>query len=1533
MGGAPYPDSFYSEFCNGGIYHNISEDTHWTPFLNATINYINKQPKPWNNATEKLVVFLMGVTSHQIADVLWHSLGIDQGFLTTMGYEARSQRPLPSLYFLADRKTKMAALASDWLRKSPLKPLNAIQRNLTGLKVPTFSAKFVFRAGRKTKMAAPASDWLTFFTFPLKLLYRSRQNLTEINIATSATSACQLPHNPLYINCTKPKAQFNRRTSQKEEINGYFVQPALNGLTTKDIERRKICRGVHIKPGEQLSQRIMDVRKLMNVQRTKYQEAGEKVKDKRTEMISYDVNQTEALFGWSLAKGDFDKDGNEDLVIGAPFYGEDENPYMGRVFVVYLASLDLNQDGNLDLAVGAPAMDFGDPLGYRIKYCNLGYSLSTADVTGDGHEDLIIGSPYWSKNSTFTQSGFIAALPSSKTYSGPMTVAVEILKWRVEGDQPYGWFGHKLHSKGGILFVDQPYFRLCNDPTKFSDNDTCIQSVGKLTMMNFGSKYPVKNGFAIQGEKRFDMVGQAVDIGDPFGNGSVVISYGVPGEDVDGEVLTLPWKFSQGGVVHLVEIHADGSMTQIARYESDREYSRFGTLILFEDINEDGIDDLIISAPFRNDYETEIVDLTFKGKVYGFIGGKNFSTGNATISNKCDLISPCPGKIADVIFDTVFHDEDKSYFGDHGLMIRSKNQVPFKCLKLITKLHTLFVISLHLIPQGKDTLQASYRKPQLQRDKHEDAFMGGAPYPDSFYSDLCNGGIYHNISEDSQWTPFLNATINYINKQPKPWNNATEKLVVFLMGITSHQVADVLWQSLGIDQGFLSTMGFVNFHGSIPKAHQAGDFGKQDTYGGDIVNMYALDIDYLDPDQYWYVPVDDLYNIYNEMYGKNVIDKETIESCSTLMLVGAIAEFFASAELFQEVADTSPFLVDNLQSYFLGGMEDMAGWTFNKWHDVANMLENGTSACQLPHNPLYINCTKPKTEITRRNSGREEINGYFVQPPLNGLTIKDIDIRKIHRGVHIKPGEQLSQRIRDVKKLRKIRLLKSKENREKVNDERRVRINYNVNETEALLGWSLTKGDFDKDGNEDLVIGAPFYGEDENPYMGRVFVVYSSENGLPSFHGKYDYFDPLNLNNLTYGYQRILSGFPKKQSRFGYSMVSLDLNQDGNLDLAVGAPAISFDDPLGYHGAVYVYFGEGESKMWSIPNITVTCQTKYCNLGYSLSTADVTGDGHEDLVIGSPYWSKNSTFTQSGFIAALPSNKTYSGPMTIAVETLKWRVEGDQPYGWFGYNLHSKGGILFVDQPYFRLCSDPSKFSENDTCIQSVGKLTMMNFGSKYPVKNGFAIQGEKRFDMLGQAVDIGDPFGNGSVVIAYGVPGEDVDGVILTLPWKLSQGGVVHLAEVQSDGTMSQIARYESDRRYARFGSLILFEDINEDGIDDLLISAPFRNDDASEIIDLTFTGKTYGFLGGKNFSTGNATVSKKCDVISPCPGKLAAVVFDTYYYDEDKSYFGDHGLVIRTKNQTQMVISASRNTDTEYAPYFPESGKVYVFNLKWDL
>ena len=61
--------------------------------------------------------------------------------------KGRSQRPLPSLCF-SGRSEKQDGRPGLWLAEtfstSPLKPLNRIQRNLTGRKISTPSTKFVF---------------------------------------------------------------------------------------------------------------------------------------------------------------------------------------------------------------------------------------------------------------------------------------------------------------------------------------------------------------------------------------------------------------------------------------------------------------------------------------------------------------------------------------------------------------------------------------------------------------------------------------------------------------------------------------------------------------------------------------------------------------------------------------------------------------------------------------------------------------------------------------------------------------------------------------------------------------------------------------------------------------------------------------------------------------------------------------------------------------------------------------------------------------------------------------------------------------------------------------------------------------------------------------------------------------------------------------------------------------------------------------------------------------------------------------------
>ena len=105
--------------------------------------------------------------------------------------EARAQRPLPSLCF-SGRSEKQDGRPGLWLAESfstSLKPLNRIQWNLTGSRISTSSTKFVFyRADRKNKMAALASDCLRHF----RLLLWNRwmefnENLAGSKISTSST--------------------------------------------------------------------------------------------------------------------------------------------------------------------------------------------------------------------------------------------------------------------------------------------------------------------------------------------------------------------------------------------------------------------------------------------------------------------------------------------------------------------------------------------------------------------------------------------------------------------------------------------------------------------------------------------------------------------------------------------------------------------------------------------------------------------------------------------------------------------------------------------------------------------------------------------------------------------------------------------------------------------------------------------------------------------------------------------------------------------------------------------------------------------------------------------------------------------------------------------------------------------------------------------------------------------------------------------------------------------------------------------------
>lgn len=79
-------------------------------------------------------------------------------------------------------------------------------------------------------------------------------------------------------------------------------------------------------------------------------------------------------------------------------------------------------------------------------------------------------------------------------------------------------------------------------------------------------------------------------------------------------------------------------------------------------------------------------------------------------------------------------------------------------------------------------------------------------------------------------------------------------------------------------------------------------------------------------------------------------------------------------------------------------------------------------------------------------------------------------------------------------------------------------------------------------------------------------------------------------------------------------------------------------------------------------------------------------------------------------------------------------------------------------------------------------------------------INGRNRFDQAGYSSDIGDPFGNGSSILAVGVPGMDVIGRVYSSSEKFTQGGGVVLMTAE----LKEVAQFTGDRMFSRFGSVV---------------------------------------------------------------------------------------------------------------------------------
>ena len=160
-------------------------------------------------------------------------------------------------------------------------------------------------------------------------------------------------------------------------------------------------------------------------------------------------------------------------------------------------------------------------------------------------------------------------------------------------------------------------------------------------------------------------------------------------------------------------------------------------------------------------------------------------------------------------------------------------------------------------------------------------------------------------------------------------------------------------------------------------------------------------------------------------------------------------------------------------------------------------------------------------------------------------------------------------------------------------------------------GEALSSGDINGDDIDDVIINTPRNGTN---YEGMVYVVFGFDDTAT---------DTLELENLdasTSGFK--IAGY-EYGAYFGETLGTGDINGDGIEDVFAGVNARY---TYGYSGSVAVVFGQEPtfadtvqvSALDGSDGFQIEGTLYYGNLGYSISSGDINGDGYDDIIIGAP---------------------------------------------------------------------------------------------------------------------------------------------------------------------------------------------------------------------------------------------------------------------------------------------------------------------------
>lgn len=243
------------------------------------------------------------------------------------------------------------------------------------------------------------------------------------------------------------------------------------------------------------------------------------------------------------------------------------------------------------------------------------------------------------------------------------------------------------------------------------------------------------------------------------------------------------------------------------------------------------------------------------------------------------------------------------------------------------------------LPNSLASIPQAIFSPVLSSETNAPLIQAGAFFPDWGYQCLSAD----DDSEAAHWPPFLLTAVDYINSKYGFLNETAnqarsqdeqqhlENLIAFVFALASHQTADATWHAVHLPTGLLAALTGVDFDGDWEHAHNTLDYGADFLAAARLGRLPDESSNWLQP--MWSVPIDDLVEIYQRI-GRRV-SKLGLRYCCMRGLAALKAEVaFWGQSWYQLYMEKSPMLLDEVDGYYLGGVEEMSARTVGCWANL-----------------------------------------------------------------------------------------------------------------------------------------------------------------------------------------------------------------------------------------------------------------------------------------------------------------------------------------------------------------------------------------------------------------------------------------------------------------------------------------------------------------------------------------------------------------------------------------------------------------------